>query len=1112
MENIEDWLNRLGLGQYAQRFAENYVDAGVLSDLTDQDLASLGIPLGHRKRILRAITDLAPLAGEGPGLVRQDNPERRQLTVVFCDLVGSTALSERLDPEDMREVIGAYQGACASVIPKYEGFISQYLGDGILVYFGYPRAHEDAAERAVRASLEMIKVVTKLTTPARAPLRMRVGIATGIVVVGDVVGDGASQQHMAVGPTPNLAARLQAIADPDSVVVADSTRRLLGDVFALRETPALSLKGIAESVTAWVVEGVSQNASRFDAAHSVRLTRFVGREKELDMLLDRQTRAWQGNGQVVVISGEAGIGKSRLTGSLDERSSVKPHARLRYQCSPYHTGSALYPFVRQIEQAAGLLPDDLPEQILDKLDALTAKTPRRGKDVVPLLAALFSSTGGLRRPVLGLSASQQRRRTFAVLVDQLHGLTALGPILVQFEDVHWADATSLELIDLVIERIRKLPVLLLITARPDFKLPWKEMENLGLLELGRLERASAETIIDCVTGGRSLPAEVRDQIIAKTDGVPLFVEELTKAVLEAGILIQEEGRYRLAGPLPPLAIPATLHDSLMARLDRLGAAKDVAQVGAAIGRQFSYALLEAVMGRNGDDMKTALFQLETADLIVSLASAPEATYRFKHALVQDTAYESLLRGRRQVVHHRIAEAIRDRFPVLADAQPEIMAHHYSHAGLGELAITWWVTASEWARSRSAYAEAVAHLQKALNLAADLPVTPESRALLLKVQLRYGRTLLAAKGWASNQVTEAFARAKELAAEVNDVSQRIAIDFALWYCNFTQGARLPLGPSSEAFLSTARSAPSDPLSIQLTTLVTFFASWFGGDFVGAREYAEARFRYLNSTAEVSAYLIDLDPHVTVRLYLALILWPLGDVHQATKYKEESLALAIQKGDAATLANTLGHCCYFEAFSRNFSKAHEHAETLLRLCQEHRLEGWIATAKFYIGLGCFYAPEPAAGMAQMMGAAAQATKLGVGLWAPFNASLLAEAEAHSIGVDAGIERLDSALAEIQRSGLCWIEAELHRARAELLQRRLVVDPEAVEVGFTRALQTSRDQNARTMELRAALGLARFYHSRERVEAAREVLMPAAARLAKEQGLQESAEATELLDLLS
>ena len=570
--DVGGWLRNLGLGQYEPSFIENAIDFDVLPELTEGDLEKLGMPLGDRKRIIKAIKARAggsPSAlittqvGESPSnSTPMAAAERRHLTVMICDLVGSTALSAQLDPEDMAAVIDAFQAACARITLAFDGFLVDFQGDGILVYFGYPRAHEDDAERTVRAGLDIAAAVARLKTPAKEPLSVRIGIATGLVVVGDLGGKGASREHAVVGDTPNLAARLQALAEPGTVVVAASTRRLLGDLFRLRDLGLQKVKGINEPIAAWTVDGVSASQSRFEAIHAAALTDLIGREDELDFLLKRQQLAWKGEGQIVLISGEPGIGKSRLVAALEERIADVPHTPLRHQCSPHHTNSALYPFIAQLERAAAFKADDTSEQRLDKLEALLAIAAPRVQEAAPFFAALLSIPFGERYPKLAFNPAQQRRRTFAALLDQFESLAGQKPIVLLFEDLHWADGASLELLDLIVERARQLPVLALFTLRSEFEPPWVGLPNVGMLTLARLDRNNVEAIVTQVAGGHALPAEVMNQIVAKTDGNPLFVEELTKAVLEGDILVKDADGYQLDGALPPLAIPATLQELL----------------------------------------------------------------------------------------------------------------------------------------------------------------------------------------------------------------------------------------------------------------------------------------------------------------------------------------------------------------------------------------------------------------------------------------------------------------------------------------------------------------------------------------------------------------------
>ena len=671
-----------------------------------------------------------------PSVTPEDRAERRQVTVMFCDLVGSTALSARMDPEDLREVISAYQKCVAETVRRCGGFVAKYMGDGVLIYFGYPQAHEDDAERAVRAGLQLIAAVAALKSPVS--LQTRVGIATGLVVVGDLIGSGEAQERGIIGETPNLAARLQGVAEPNMVVIAEGTRRLLGNLFEFEDLGAKDLKGIVGPVRAWAALRASSAEGRFEALHTAGLTALVGREEELELLLRRWSRAKRGEGQVVLLSGEAGIGKSRLTASLMERLVSEPHTRLRYFCSPQHTDSALYPVIGQMERAAGFVYDDTPQTKLDKLDAVLADTSTRMEDAA-LFAEMLSLPNDGRYPALDLEPQQRRQKTLEALTAQVEALSRQNPLLMIFEDAHWTDPTSLETFGRVVDRVRSLPVLLIVTFRPEFEPAWIGRPYVTALTINRLAQRDIEAMIDGVVGNKFIPTSVRHDIIERTDGIPLFVEEMTKAVLEAG---SEEEAQRTAATVPhtALAVPASLHASLMARLDRLGLAKEVAQIGAAIGREFSHALLAAVTHKAEAELQSALDRLMAAGLLFQQGAPPHATYLFKHALVRDAAYGTLLREPRHALHASIAETLENQFTEIAQSQPELLAHHFTQAGMTEAAIEWWRTAGQRSLARSALLEGAEQLKRALAQIATLPATPDLRREEIKLHVAFANAL------------------------------------------------------------------------------------------------------------------------------------------------------------------------------------------------------------------------------------------------------------------------------------------------------------------------------------------------------------------------------------
>ncbi len=1131
------WLQREGRVSYRALKREFSLDDEFLEDLKEELIAVKELAIDKDGKMLVWV-GAAPVPSSNPQVLpstptlhaSRAEGERRQLTVMFCDLVDSTTLSQQLDPEEYGEVVRAYQQASTAVIERFEGYIAQYLGDGLLVYFGYPQAHEDDAARAVRAGLEITAAIAKVfPSPCvgdgqgegaiaaidRSPLRVRIGIHTGPVVISEI-GSPERHEQLALGGTPNIAARVQGQAASNTLVISAVTHQLVQGLFACQELGSRPLKGISTPLSLYQVEREEAAQSRFEVAVRRGLTPLVGREHEVGLLTERWERTKQAEGQVILLGGEPGIGKSRLVQVMREQAENNAAVRLEFHCSPYHQNSAFYPIIDHLHRLLRFAQPDSAAERLGKLERTLTSYRFPQADTIPLLAALLSLPQPEQYPALNFTPQRQKQKTQEVLVTWLVEEAERQALYCPWEDVHWADPSTLELLTLLIDQVPTARLYLLLTFRPEFVSPWGTRSHLSHLTLSRLGRGQVTQMIERVAGDRALPSEMLQQIVAKTDGVPLFVEELTKAVMETmrgqGTGNREQEHGDIVGaqhvtPLP-LTIPATLQDSLMARLDRLGTAKEIAQFGATLGREFSHELLQAISLLDEEALRRGLSQLVDAELIYQRGVPPHRQYIFKHALIQDAAYQSLLKSRRQQLHQQIAQVLEERFVEIKETQPELVAHHYTEAGLAEQAIPYWQRAGQRAVERSANIEAISHLTKALEVLATLPDTPERTQQELSLQITLGPALTTTKGWAAPEVEKAYTRAYELCQRVGENAQLFPVLWGLWVFHDVRAKFQRSHELGEQLLALAESVHDSALLLEAHVALGYTLH-FLGEFSLAREHWEQGVAlYDHQQHRALAVLYGgADPGVYCLSGVALALWNLGYPAQALKRSQEALSLAQELSHPHSLAFALSFAARVHQVRREGQAAQDLATAVIALSTEQELAFWLAWGTSVRGGALVEQGQGEEGIAQIHQGLVAYRNTGAEGWRLYFLALLAEGYGKVEQPEEGLAVLVEALATVDKSGERVVEAELYRLKGELIlqqeskeqragskeQKLENIDPRSLtpdaqgeaEACFLKAIDIAQRQQAKSLELRAATSLARLWRLQGKQKEAHELL---------------------------
>jgi class 3 adenylate cyclase/predicted ATPase len=1102
MENLSAWLERLGLERYESVFAANDVDFDVLLMLSEKDLQDLGLSLGHRKKLLKALSELdAPAASGGQASVAPPLPtrtvasppqggangvERRKITVMFCDLAGSTALSQRLDPEDLREVMRRYQETARSVVERYNGHIAQYLGDGLLVYFGWPQMRGAEAERAIRSGLEIAESVRHLDT--LAALSVRVGVATGLVVVGKAVDGDVAEPDVAVGETPNLAARLQALASPDTIVVCPLTRDLAGDAFDYADLGRQELKGISEPIRLWRIEGVRTEDG--DDGQLRGAPPLVGRDEEIGLL----RRAWQqtkeSHGQVVLISGEPGIGKSALVETLVAQLRQESVPRIFIRCSAYHMSSALYPVIEHIKKVIGWRPDAQPAENTERLErTLEAYALPLGEFVPPLASMLSLPLPEGRYQGAAVPPSELKQRTLDCLTEWQLVEAERQPTTMIWEDLHWADPSTLEFLSGLIEQARTSPLLLVLTFRPDFVPPHLNQSHLTPIHLNRLERPQIELLVRQLAGGKLLPAEVLEHIVRKTDGVPLYVEELTKTILGSSILKEVGDRFEQTGPLSAVSIPATLYESLMARLDRLPTAREVAQLGAVLGREFAYEMLRELSRGDESLLRDGLSQLVADELLYQRGRPPRAKYVFKHALIQDAAYQSLLKRTRRQYHKEVAQLIEGRFPEQAVMEPELLAYHYMGAEMPREAIAYWIKAARRSASRSAYREALGQLDSGHALLQALPDDRERMQLELQLQVERAFALVATQGMAAEKTTETFSAAHGLCRKLGDESKEAysRVSWALAASTITRSQWPQALAITEELLDKAQRDEDVPSMMGAHRLLGF-ALFFSGDYRRGRSHMEQSVAlYDFEKHHKLAAVYGQDPGVGSLAILSWILLPLGLPDQALAQAQKAVQLSRKLGHSHSLAYALHYASVVHLERGEYEEAQRQAQAAIALATEYGFPVWLSLSRIIRGEARAALGEGDEGIDDIRQGIRAFEATGTQMSRPYNYLALSRALRHADRLDEALEAINMALALVAQYGERRQEADMLRAKSELALSSPALDRDEGHALLRRAIEAAREQGTLMWELRATAALARVLRSAGSLDESQALLAP-------------------------